>query len=111
MEWHPPHRFVYDCFLSVGFGSVLQAGPEVVPELFSLLGKGAIIGAGIAAAFGGRGVFLGGIAFLQMDDFKNIKWLAPICFVLSIVILVTGIIKYILMKRRLKEFYSSSHPQ
>lgn len=54
---------------------------------------------------------LGGIAFLQMDDFKNIKWLAPICFVLSIVILVTGIIKYILMKRRLKEFYSSSHPQ
>lgn len=54
---------------------------------------------------------LGGIAFLQMDDFKNIKWLAPICFVLSIVILVTGIIKYILMKRRLKEFYYSSHPQ
>ena len=54
---------------------------------------------------------LGGIAFLQMDDFKKIKWLAPICFVLSIVILVTGIIKYILMKRRLKEFYSSSHPQ
>lgn len=54
---------------------------------------------------------LGGIAFLQMDDFKNIKWLAPICFVLSIVILVTGIIKYILMKRRLKEFYTSSHPQ
>ena len=54
---------------------------------------------------------LGGIAFLQMDDFKNIKWLAPICFVLSIVILVTGIIKYILMKRRLKEFYPSSHPQ
>ncbi len=53
---------------------------------------------------------LGGIAFLQMDDFKNIKWLAPICFVLSIVILVTGIIKYILMKRRLKEFYTSSHP-
>ena len=47
---------------------------------------------------------LGGIAFLQMDDFKKIKWLAPICFVLSIVILVTGIIKYILMKRRLKEF-------
>ena len=53
---------------------------------------------------------LGGIAFLQMDDFKNIKWLAPICFVLSIVILVTGIIKYILMKRRLKEFYTSFHP-
>ena len=42
---------------------------------------------------------LGGIAFLQMQDFKNIKWLAPICFVLSIVILVTGIFNYKLMKR------------
>ena len=48
---------------------------------------------------------LGGIAFLQMQDFKNIKWLAPICFVLSIVILVMGIIKYISMKKRLRKFY------
>ena len=38
---------------------------------------------------------LGGIAFLQMEDFKNIEWLASMCFVLSIVILGTGIIIYI----------------
>lgn len=49
---------------------------------------------------------LGGIAFLQMQDFKNIKWLAPICFLLSIVILITGIVKYISMKNRLKEYYT-----
>ncbi len=54
---------------------------------------------------------LGGIAFLQMNDFKNIKWLAPICFVLSIVILVMGVFKYIVMKRGLKKFYTNSHPQ
>lgn len=54
---------------------------------------------------------LGGIAFLQMQDFKNIKWLAPICFVLSVVILLTGLIKYILMKRRLKVFYTIPQPQ
>lgn len=52
---------------------------------------------------------LGGIAFLQMEDFKNIKWLAPVCFVLSIVILVTGVIKYILMKRGLKNFYTNTN--
>lgn len=52
---------------------------------------------------------LGGIAFLQMEDFKNIQWLAPICFVLSVVILVTGIIKYISMKRGLKKFYTNSY--
>ena len=51
---------------------------------------------------------LGGIAFLQMEDFKNIKWLAPICFILSVVILITGIIKYILMKRGLRKFYTNS---
>ena len=51
---------------------------------------------------------LGGIAFLQMQDFKNIQWLAPICFVLSVVILVTGIIKYISMKRGLRKFYTTS---
>lgn len=51
---------------------------------------------------------LGGIAFLQMNDFKNIKWLAPICFVFSVVILIMGIAKYILMKRALKGYYTTS---
>ncbi|NLZ95631.1 MAG: DUF202 domain-containing protein [Bacteroidales bacterium] len=51
---------------------------------------------------------LGGIAFLQMEDFKNIKWLAPICFALSITILVTGIFKYLSMKKRLKKFHTAS---
>ena len=53
---------------------------------------------------------LGGIAFLQMQDFKNIKWLAPICFVLSVVILVMGIIKYSLMRKRLNKFYTTPPP-
>src|SRR5690554_7603228 len=52
---------------------------------------------------------LGGIAFMQMHEFKTIKWLAPICFVLSIVILVTGVVKYILMKRGLRKYYTTSH--
>ncbi len=54
---------------------------------------------------------LGGIAFMEMEDFKSIKWLAPICFILSVVILLTGIIKYFLMKRRLKKFYATSHEE
>lgn len=54
-------------------------------------------------------LILGGIAFMEMDDFKAIKWLAPVCFILSIVILVAGIIKYFLMKNRLKKFYTTSH--
>ena len=54
-------------------------------------------------------LILGGIAFMEMDDFEAIKWLAPICFIMSVVILVTGIVKYLLMKKKLKKFYSNSH--
>ena len=54
---------------------------------------------------------LGGIAFMQLHEFKSINWLAPVCFVLSVVILVTGIIKYFLMRKRLKKFYITSHSQ
>ena len=51
---------------------------------------------------------LGGIAFLQMEDLKNIKWLAPVCFVLSITIFIVGVLKYLSMKKRLKEFHTTS---
>lgn len=56
-------------------------------------------------------LILGGIAFMQMDDFKTIKWLAPVCFVLSVFILVTGIIKYFVMRKRLKKFYTTHNSQ
>ena len=56
-------------------------------------------------------LILGGIAFMEMNNFQNIKWLAPVCFALSLVILVTGIIKFIQMKNGLKKFYSTSHSQ
>lgn len=56
-------------------------------------------------------LILGRIAFMEMEDFVAIKWWVPVCFVLSVVILVTGIIKYIVMKRSLKKFYTTSHSQ
>ncbi len=51
---------------------------------------------------------LGGIAFLQLQEFRTIKWLAPVCFVLSVVILVTGIIKYFSMRKSLNRYYTTS---
>ncbi len=53
-------------------------------------------------------ITLGGIAFLQMEDFKNIKWLAPVCFVLSITILIAGVLKYLSMKKKLKKLHTTS---
>ncbi|MDD4149200.1 MAG: DUF202 domain-containing protein [Bacteroidales bacterium] len=54
-------------------------------------------------------LILGGIAFMQMNDFKTIKWLAPLCFTLSLIILITGIAKFLLMKKSLKKFYATWH--
>ncbi len=56
-------------------------------------------------------LILGGIAFMQMHEFRTIKWLAPVCFVLSIIILITGIVKYFWMKKRLKKFYTTPHSE
>lgn len=53
-------------------------------------------------------ITLGGIAFLQMEDFKNIKWLTPVCFVLSITILIAGVLKYLSMKKKLKKLHTTS---
>lgn len=54
---------------------------------------------------------LGGIAFMEMEDFRAIKWLAPVCFIMSILILITGVVKYFLMKKRLKKFYVTSYTE
>lgn len=56
-------------------------------------------------------LILGGIAFMQMHEFKSIKWLAPICFILSVVILITGIVKYFWMKKKLKKYYTTPHTE
>ena len=56
-------------------------------------------------------LILGGIAFMQMHEFKSIKWLAPVCFVLRVVILITGIVKYFWIKKRLKKFYTTPHSE
>lgn len=50
---------------------------------------------------------LAGLAFLQMDDFKAIKWSAPIFFLLSLVILITGVVKYFVMKNKIKKYYTT----
>lgn len=49
---------------------------------------------------------LGGIAFLQLENFGNINWIGYIALALSIGFLITGIVRYHRFKRRLWTFYS-----
>ncbi|MCX2679036.1 DUF202 domain-containing protein [Galbibacter sp. EGI 63066] len=51
---------------------------------------------------------LGGIAFLQLKDFESIKYLGYLSIALSVIFLVIGIYRFMLLKKSLKKvFYDS----
>lgn len=52
-------------------------------------------------------LILAGLAFMQMNDFKAIKWLAPLCFLISAVILILGVASYFKMRIKLKKYYTT----
>jgi putative membrane protein len=50
-------------------------------------------------------MILGGIAFLQMEDFINIIWVGYVALGLSIVFIIIGVYRYLLIKYRLDNYY------
>jgi putative membrane protein len=50
-------------------------------------------------------MLLGGIAFLQLEDFKSIIWIGYLAIGLSIVLIIVGIYRYFLIKYRLTNYY------
>ncbi len=55
-------------------------------------------------------MLLGGIAFLQMTDFEEIRWLGFVSLGISIVSLVVGITRYLVINVRLKKYYRAAMP-
>lgn len=50
-------------------------------------------------------MLLGGIAFLQLTEFQNIRWIGLGALGLSFILLVIGILRYILIRSRLIRYY------
>ena len=50
-------------------------------------------------------LILGGIAFLQLEGFANIKYLGILSLVLSVIFLFIGIYRFMLLKKSLKNLY------
>lgn len=48
---------------------------------------------------------LGGIAFLQLSEFENIRWMGFLAIGLSVVFVITGIARFYLLKRSMREYY------
>ncbi|WP_423127839.1 YidH family protein [Gaoshiqia sp. Z1-71] len=51
-------------------------------------------------------LLLGGIAFLQLEDFGRLKWLALLALIFSVLLLLIGILRYYQLKKKLKTYYS-----
>lgn len=52
-------------------------------------------------------LILAGIAFLKIEHFSEIRWLSYGIFVFSVFLAVFGVIRFIRMKNKLKEYYNS----
>lgn len=50
-------------------------------------------------------LLLGGIAFLQLEGFDNIKWFGYVALAMSVVFLVLGIFRFFQLRSSLKDFY------
>ena len=53
---------------------------------------------------------IGGIGLLKLEDFKNLRWVGQIALVISGVLILYGIIRYLLLRRKLHKFYKDVHP-
>lgn len=50
-------------------------------------------------------LILGGIAFLQLEGFANIKYLGILSLVLSVIFLIIGVYRFMMLKKSLKNLY------
>jgi putative membrane protein len=53
-------------------------------------------------------MLLGGIAFLQLEDFNSIIWVGYLAIGLSIVLISVGIYRFFLIKYRLTNYYTNN---
>ena len=56
-------------------------------------------------------LLLGGIAFFQLKDFPNFKYLAVLALVFSLIFFVIGVYRFTLLKKSLKRLYYNFEEQ
>lgn len=51
-------------------------------------------------------LFLGGIAFIQLQGYEHMRWLGYLSIVLSVLIIAIGLLRFYFLKKRLRRYYS-----
>ncbi|MEX0772240.1 MAG: DUF202 domain-containing protein [Balneolales bacterium] len=50
-------------------------------------------------------LIIGGIAFLQVEGLASLQWLGPICFILSLFVIIIGFYKYFELRKVINRYY------
>lgn len=51
---------------------------------------------------------IGGIGLLKLEDFRSLSWLGSVALVISGLLIVYGLIRYFMLKRKLHKFYEQN---
>lgn len=94
------------------FGNIFRNKDEIILRDYLALERTKLANERTLLAYSRTSLYmlLGGIAFLQMQDFSTIRWLAYVVLSSSIVIFVVGMYRYFQIKYRLDSYYKKSHP-
>ncbi|MBN1634027.1 MAG: DUF202 domain-containing protein [Ignavibacteria bacterium] len=95
------------------FGQIFQNKDEIILRDYLALERTNLANQRTLLAYTRTSLYmlLGGIAFLQLSEFENIKWLGLVAIGLSAVLVVVGIIKFFIIKRRLETYYSKTRTE
>lgn len=52
-------------------------------------------------------LIIAGIAFLNMADFAHIAYFGIICLLMSVIILLIGVVKYLQLRKHLRKIYQN----
>ncbi|WP_417603361.1 DUF202 domain-containing protein [Owenweeksia hongkongensis] len=50
---------------------------------------------------------IGGIGLLKLEDFSSLRWLGNVSLVISALLIIYGLIRYFVLKRKLLKFYEN----
>ena len=92
------------------FGEIFNSKDEIVLRDYLALERTKLANERTLLAYARTSLYmlLGGIAFLQLQHFRNIRWIGYLAILLSIILVIVGTYRYIQIRYRLSQYYRKS---
>lgn len=107
MKFIPPSPFKITKMKILRFGRDFKPDEEIILRDFLAIERTRLANERTLLSYIRSSLYLilGGIAFLQLEGFANIKYLGILSLILSVLFLVIGIYRFMLLKKSLKNLY------